>query len=182
MINVTIENYQELAMRTMNNTLSKELQLAQAITGMHDELGEVADLLITGRLKKSGKDEMGDVLWYVAELCELTGLQLSTIYQELIDDPTWTLLKSNTDKLFKNMVRKASDVSSPVKKHLFQGHELNVTLVGLQIKDFLTSYMRLVLFHTDVKSIEEIMSGNVEKLVKRYPEGFSTELSVNREE
>lgn len=31
-------------------------------------------------------------------------------------------------------------------------------------------------------SLDDVMQGNIEKLKKRYPDGFSTDASINREE
>lgn len=70
---ITPNNYQELAMRTMNTSLTKQSLLANSAMGLAGEAGEYTD-----HVKKhlhQGHDlnrehlinELGDILWYVAE-------------------------------------------------------------------------------------------------------------------
>ncbi len=108
---MTINEYQELAMRTVNPELDKEKVLINGVMGLCGESGEVIDIvkkwfahghaLDREKLKK----ELGDVAWYLAE-----------------------------------------------------------TAYALDIP------------------LEDILKGNIEKLKARYPEGFSTERSLNRKE
>lgn len=72
----------------------------------------------------------------------------------------------------------SGEVADIVKKHLFQGHELN--------KDKLLDELGDVLWYIAITSkgigagLEEIAEHNVNKLKKRYPKGFETDRSVNR--
>lgn len=67
-----------------------------------------------------------------------------------------------------------------VKKHLFQGHELD--------KEKLIDELSDVLWYAAITSeglgvtLDDIMRHNVEKLQKRYPNGFSAERSIHRED
>lgn len=67
-----------------------------------------------------------------------------------------------------------------VKRHLAQGHELNRKELIKELGD-VAWYLAETAFALDVE-LEEVFSRNIEKLKKRYPEGFSTEKSINREE
>lgn len=67
-----------------------------------------------------------------------------------------------------------------VKRHLAQGHELNREELIKELGD-VAWYLAETAFALDVE-LEEVFSRNIEKLKKRYPEGFSTEKSINREE
>ncbi len=67
-----------------------------------------------------------------------------------------------------------------VKKHLFQGHELNKTELMKELGD-IAWYLAEVATALDV-SLDEVLEANIEKLKRRYPEGFSTEKSLQREE
>lgn len=67
-----------------------------------------------------------------------------------------------------------------IKKQLFQGHELPRDLIVKEAGDLLWYYVE---FLESVNiPLEEVMAANIEKLRKRYPEGFSEEASTNREE
>lgn len=65
-----------------------------------------------------------------------------------------------------------------LKKHLFQGHELNRTKLIDELGD-VQWYIAETAAALGV-SLEEIMEHNIEKLRRRYPEGFDSERSVHR--
>lgn len=108
---MTINEYQQLAMKTLNPTLSEKDVLINGVMGLCGESGEAIDIvkkwLAQGHEldREKLKKELGDICWYLAETATALGYDL-----------------------------------------------------------------------------EEIMSANIEKLKKRYPEGFDTDRSVNRAE
>lgn len=108
---MTINEYQKLAMQTLNKSLSKEDVLINGVMGLCGESGEVIDL---------------------------------------------------------------------VKKHLHQGHELNKDLIIKELGD-VAWYLAEVAYAIDV-DLETVLSLNIEKLRKRFPDGFSVEKSINRKE
>jgi NTP pyrophosphatase (non-canonical NTP hydrolase) len=65
-----------------------------------------------------------------------------------------------------------------VKKHMFQGHELNTQKLIDEASDCLW-YLAAVASGLGI-TLEEIALYNVEKLKKRYPEGFDADKSQNR--
>ena len=67
-----------------------------------------------------------------------------------------------------------------VKKHLMHGHELDREHLIDELGD-VAWYIAETAFALDV-DLEEVLMRNIEKLKKRYPQGFDTERSINREE
>ena len=65
-----------------------------------------------------------------------------------------------------------------VKKHLAQGHELDKEKLIKELGD-IAWYLAETAYALDV-SLEEVLSLNIEKLKKRYPDGFDSEKSINR--
>lgn len=65
------------------------------------------------------------------------------------------------------------------KKHLYQGHDLDLTKVMNEVGDVL--YYLYLLAHNQGFTIEECMLLNKQKLEKRYPDSFSAEKSIRRE-
>ena len=65
-----------------------------------------------------------------------------------------------------------------VKKHLAQWHELDKEKLIKELGD-IAWYLAETAYALDV-SLEEVLSLNIEKLKKRYPEGFDSEKSINR--
>ena len=67
-----------------------------------------------------------------------------------------------------------------VKKHLFHGHELDRDSLIKELGD-VAWYLAEAAAALDI-SLDEVFERNIEKLRKRYPEGFSSEKSINRTE
>ena len=67
-----------------------------------------------------------------------------------------------------------------VKKHLFHNHELDKDKLVKELGD-IAWYLAEAAQAIDVP-LEEILRLNIEKLKKRYPEGFDAERSIHREE
>ena len=65
-----------------------------------------------------------------------------------------------------------------MKKHLFQGHELDRDKMVKELGD-VAWYLAEAAFALDL-SLEEILRGNLDKLRSRYPQGFDAERSMNR--
>ncbi len=79
--------YQKLAMRTLNPSLTKKEILINGVMGLGGESGEVIDYvkkhLFQGHNldKKVIEKELGDVLWYVAEICEALDLEFDEVFK-----------------------------------------------------------------------------------------------------
>lgn len=74
----------------------------------------------------------------------------------------------------------SGEVIDIVKKHLAQGHELDKEKIVKELGD-VAWYMAEIATVLDVE-LEDVLVQNIEKLKKRYPEGFSTEKSIHRDE
>lgn len=67
-----------------------------------------------------------------------------------------------------------------VKKWFAHGHELDREHLKKELGD-IAWYIAEAATALDL-SLEEILEANIDKLKKRYPEGFATERSVDRDE
>ncbi|MBR5257637.1 MAG: nucleoside triphosphate pyrophosphohydrolase family protein [Clostridia bacterium] len=74
----------------------------------------------------------------------------------------------------------AGEVIDIVKKHLFHSHPLDADKLKDELGD-VAWYLALT-SHALGLTLEEVLEHNIEKLRKRYPEGFSAEKSLHREE
>ena len=72
----------------------------------------------------------------------------------------------------------SGEVIDLVKKHLHQGHELNKEKIIDELGD-VCWYIAEISYVLDVP-FEEVLSKNIEKLKKRFPNGFEVEKSINR--
>lgn len=84
------------------------------------------------------------------------------------------------DNAIMGLCGEVGECADIVKKHHFQGHDLD----NEKLKDELSDvcwYVALLATALGV-SLENVMLHNIEKLKKRYPDGFSKERSINRSE
>ena len=65
-----------------------------------------------------------------------------------------------------------------VKKHLHQGHELDKQHLSKELGD-IAWYLAEAATALDME-LEVIFKANIEKLKRRYPEGFNTQKSIER--
>ena len=90
---------------------------------------------------------------------------------------------SKTDVLLNGVMGlcgEAGEAIDIVKKHLHQGHALDKDKLAKELGD-IAWYLAETATALDI-SLEDVLAGNIKKLRSRYPEGFSTERSVNRNE
>jgi len=107
---MTVNDYQKLAMTTLNRSLSQKDILINAVMGLCGESGEATDI---------------------------------------------------------------------VKKYLFQGHDLDKDKLAKELGD-IAWYLAEAATALDM-DLDDIFAANIEKLRKRYPEGFDALRSINRE-
>jgi NTP pyrophosphatase (non-canonical NTP hydrolase) len=107
---MTINEYQSLAMTTLNRELDKKDVLINGVMGLCGESGEVIDI---------------------------------------------------------------------VKKHLAHGHELDREHILEELGD-VAWYLAEVAYALDAR-LDDVLTANIEKLRKRYPEGFDRERSIKRD-
>lgn len=67
-----------------------------------------------------------------------------------------------------------------VKKWLAQGHELDKEKLAKELGD-IAWYLAETATALDLQ-LEDVFAANIEKLKKRYPEGFAAERSIHRED
>lgn len=72
----------------------------------------------------------------------------------------------------------AGEVIDLVKKHRHQGHPLNREALLAELGD-VAWYLAELAYALDTP-LEDVLAGNIEKLKKRFPKGFSTEASIHR--
>ena len=88
---MTINEYQQLALRTLNPDLDPKDVLINGVMGLCGESGEAIDIVKKHLAQGHPLDreklakELGDVAWYLAETAYAIGYQLEEILQMNID-------------------------------------------------------------------------------------------------
>lgn len=72
----------------------------------------------------------------------------------------------------------SGEVNDILKKHLFQGHDLDRVAMAKELGDL--CWYIAVAAHALNYSLEEIFQMNIDKLWQRYPEGFDSDRSIHR--
>lgn len=67
-----------------------------------------------------------------------------------------------------------------LKKHLFQGHDLDKEHLARELGD--VAWYLAISAHAIGYDLETVLQMNIDKLRARYPVKFETELSLNRKE
>lgn len=88
----------------------------------------------------------------------------------------------NKEQLLSNMVMgisgEAGEVADIIKKHLYQGHQLDIQHLEEEIGDVMFYIVNLAtILGLDMNNILEY---NADKLMRRYPQGFDANRSINR--
>jgi NTP pyrophosphatase (non-canonical NTP hydrolase) len=82
---MNLNEYQRLAQRTSNKKADNIDHILNGLMGLNGEAGECIDILkkyfFQGHELDKGKliDELGDVLWYIAETCEGIGVTMEEV-------------------------------------------------------------------------------------------------------
>lgn len=86
-----VNEYQELAMATLNPQLSKREVLINSVMGLCGESGEAIDIVKKWMAQGHELDkahlakELGDIAWYLAEAATALDIPLEDIFQSNID-------------------------------------------------------------------------------------------------
>ena len=85
-----LNEYQRLAERTINKGLFEYQNELHALHGLSSEVGEIHALyqkVYQGHIfdKDHLQKEIGDLLWFIAELCTINDLKLEDVAQANID-------------------------------------------------------------------------------------------------
>ena len=74
----------------------------------------------------------------------------------------------------------SGEVVDLVKKHLFQGHDLDKEKIIKELGD-VAWYLAESCVALDI-SLDEVLEKNIKKLKERFPNGFESEKSIKRNE
>lgn len=81
---MTLNEYQGLAERTVNKKLTWQEMRAHALHGLVAEVGEIHSIYQKAYQGhtidfEQLKEEIGDLLWFVAELCDTLGVKMDDV-------------------------------------------------------------------------------------------------------
>lgn len=170
--------YQFLAMRTSPDGHDRILN---GLLGLIGESGEIVDIVKKHMFQSTAGtplptdkliEEMGDVMWYVAETVTGFGYTL-----EHVLGPHRIATAGGKDELHE-CVAAIACTASCVCANFYLGMSNESALPHI-VNLYKAIYIACCILGT---TIDHVMERNIEKLRKRYPDGFDPERSMNRPE
>lgn len=175
---MNLQEYQGKTARFKAGDVSHKEALAVWALGIAGEAGEVAEAVVMKRKQKIG-EELGDELFYVAALAGDLGLSLSEFSLDFrINFRMKFATFCNPESLALDLSIKAARMAELIKKHLGQGHPIKMAAVKELLADLLLCMASLAAEYE--LTLDAIAQQNIDKLTKRYPNGFSTADSLSR--
>lgn len=180
---MNLNEYQKLAQRT-SSTVYKD-KIRNGCLGLIGETGEIVDALKKWLFQSGDNaplpkdkfiDEMGDVLWYCAEVISGHCWEMKDIFG--IVSGYWRKLYTCD---LEDMVISLSNNAAWVYARCFSNGAVgDADLIIESLRDVYGQLLDLCKFIDT--TIDEVAHANIEKLKKRYPDGFDPERSMHRPE
>lgn len=188
---ITFKEYQELSARTANKHIDEQVNYAMGLSG---ETGELVDIFKKHLFhshplpKDKIKKEAGDVLWYTSQLARIFDLCFDDAFERLNKmNETYGIImaEGSPNRLLKisslNLSYGSGNVSQFVDGIKYLGTCFyNVSSLEVNLRKVLKNLHCMI--RLSGLTIEEVAEANIEKLKKRYPDGFDPEKSINRTE
>ena len=194
------DEYQALAMRTSPDGHDRILNGCMGLIG---ETGEIVDLVKKWKFQSGDNaelpkdkliDECGDVLWYCAELATGLNENLTALFTQknfFFDD----LREINEETPLEITVLRLAAMAARPAMYLFDGlpaeiRNLSQGEIGrayleasakAEIVGIMSTIRDILSVHCQA-TLKAAMTRNIEKLRRRYPDGFDPERSLHRDE
>ena len=180
---MTLNEYQQMAMRTSPRDGHDKID--NGVLGLIGETGEIIDVykkflyqssIGTQLPREKIAEELGDVMWYIAELTDGMGARLRDIagadFKTIDREAARRGGRSTNLRRAVMALHRRADMISRAVEHRARRDAAN------QIRRMLARAARMA-FLCDT-TLEAVCAANIEKLKARYPEGFDAEISMAR--
>lgn len=180
---MNFNEYQELSKRTANPHANEIYNYAMGLAG---ESGELIDIfkkaMFHGHALKQLQilKEAGDVLWYTTQLMRILEIKIDNVFEKVDKQYAGLNIKEQYEK--KHVLICCLNLSDTVG--MINGHVDAERFTKQQLEGLFANIFRNLYFLGAVidLTLEEIAEANIKKLKDRYPDGFSQEASINRED
>lgn len=189
-----LDKYQRKALRTGDNVKLNEYQsgaketaiypgeLIYPALGLCGEIGELFVAVVDGNDEEIPK-EIGDVLWYVANVAADAGLTLSEVMGRKMFPNNKTLIYANDDIAIEAVVIAGGVIAENVKKTLRDDAGVLCTRRRKNIKEALKDIvvnLNTICWARCEDQLEDLAKANIEKLLSRQERGKLTGDGDNR--
>lgn len=181
------KEYKQIVIDSEKGSLTKYPKILHAIMGMNGEAGECVDILKKHMFQGHELDEehllneLGDVCWYTMLFIVELGIDPKFIFEydgRLLHNED--ILEVNMDKgiSYILVLNKTCGLSIDLLKNEY--YKLSVSSALTMVRDILYNIRRAA--NSFDKTLEDIFDINYAKIKQRYPDGFSPELSIDRDD
>lgn len=165
-----MQNYIANAIKTesIDNFKVDEPRLLHAALGIQTEITEL--MMATDGV--NFKEELGDILWYVAVFCDRFQVRFEDL-TPLAD------METVEDDPFKAAFYFAGELIDQMKRMCFYGQEMSESYLGICVASVVAC---VEVFAADLNlTMDEIKEANIAKLRRRFGEKFSEAAALNRD-
>ena len=176
---MTFDEYVVLAQRTASTKTNAD-KVGHGCLGLIGESGEVVDIVkkmtYMGMTDEMGRekliDEIGDCCWYIAEWCTGSGNDMQAIFDRAAN-------ASSIDDRY-SLANYAVHIAE-IACELWEEIDVGMVDNDILFADVRTiaAGIKAICYKINV-TLEEVLAHNIDKLRKRYPEGFSANRSNGR--
>lgn len=178
---ITLLQYHELAMRTSPRDGHDKVD--NGMLGLLGETGELVDILKKMKYQSTPEadwpreaiiDELGDVLWYLEEMADGIGTsmeQMTGLSFEDLDVISREACRPTVEKAILSLSSGAHEVRKSIQRKDRKGR-------NIQMKNMLRRAAYLA--QMPQVPMERVARRNIEKLMRRYPQGFDAAISMAR--
>ena len=178
--------YKQMVIDSEKGSLTKYPKILHAIMGMNGEAGECVDILKKHMFQGHELDvdhllnELGDVCWYTMLLIVESGIEASMILEyvdRIVHVKPWK--EETIDMGLSYVLGLNKDCGYIIDIYYSSIGNPGSRLYGTLRNIFYNIIKAANMFD---KTLEDVFDINYEKIKKRYPEGFETDKSINRNE
>jgi NTP pyrophosphatase (non-canonical NTP hydrolase) len=179
-----MKDYVEKAVLTENKNTEQVIERldAQTVRSIHAIMGILTETaeIIEATTDVEIKDEVGDILWYMALFCDARGIYFNGMLEEAEQESNNypPFLSSNIMIPF-GLMREGSTLLDIFKKRMFYYKpvdEKSVSVITKKIFKYIVAYC-----NQEKVDIKEAMEKNIQKLAARYPDKFKSSDAINRD-
>jgi NTP pyrophosphatase (non-canonical NTP hydrolase) len=146
--------------------LFDKLNQLHCAIGISTEIAEFMEAVANDDIV-NGNEELGDILWYTANLARITHTS------------AWLPIQNNTMQVFVDeWLVGVQELLDHYKKAVYYGSDVDKQYVATHIQQILTICCGIA-NNTDT-DIHDILDKNINKLRVRYPEKFTQDAAENR--
>lgn len=176
------DRYQELAARTLippDQMLIVDRQQLSLVQNTMGLVGEAGELVGTIMLEEDTTKESGDVAWYMAAIASVMQRPFSELFDADVGASLYVSQLSDGE-LPVMFLLAVTSFADAIKKSVFHAHGIDEAKVMHDLREIALMWYSLLIRANLYMS--GILGANIQKLMERYPDGFTPDASVNRKD